>query len=158
MVPIPDGVDKDVYFKENIQKRLALMNSLTDTELGIFQKNWYYGFHKKEAIWPVTNFTDYPSMPEFEQDPVMQKLRPLYITLQGYRDILPFSDDNISIRKEVEEVSIDLSRLATQMGNRDMDEKTYKSLLENNHSTIAIASDLINRLQIILPNLNNQSQ
>ncbi len=131
MIPVPDGVDKDVYLKENIQKRLAIMNSLSDTELRILQKNWYFGFHKKEAIWPVTNFTDYPSMPEFEQDPVMQKLRPLYVSLEEYREILPFTDDNVPIRKEIEDVSTGLSGLATQMGNRDMGENTYTSLLEN---------------------------
>ena len=153
MTLIPVNVDKDVYFRKNIEERAAMMKSFSDTELRIYQKNWYFGYHKKKAVWPVTNFTDYPSMPEFKEDSIMQTLRSLYFTLEKYKNNLPLSNNNKFARKQIVDTSLSLSKLATQMGNRDMKEDTYLSLVEDKHSSLRKSYDLIYLLQDGFPNI-----
>ena len=153
MTLVPVNVDKDVYFRKNIEQRVAMSKSLSDDESRIYQKNWYFGYYKKKTVWPVTNFTDYPGMPECKANPVMQTLRTLDFILDKYKSNIPFSDNNRFIRKQIDDTSISLSELATKIGNRDMKEDTYISLLKDKHPSLRKAYDLIDQLQDGFPNI-----
>jgi len=150
--------DEESYLRKHVARNISLTNSLSDAELPIHEKNCYFHPYEKDAVWPVTNFTDtYPPMPEFKDDPVMQRLRSLYIALDDYiHNVLGHLPQEKEyrhnlVRERIEDASISLCELATQMGNRSMNEETYISLFKNYHPSLITTYNLMERLHLGIP-------
>jgi len=108
-------IQEQLEFLAGLERSRKLMEKLSDEELRIYQKNPYYGYYKKDAAWPVTNFSNFP---EFKGDSVFQKILQIY-------EKFPFHDNN--------EIKLSLSQLATDMANRAMKEDVYNLLNEDKH-------------------------
>jgi chromatin segregation and condensation protein Rec8/ScpA/Scc1 (kleisin family) len=125
---------------EELKNNFRLLKDLTDTELGLYIKNWYFGIHKRDATWPPTNFSEFP---EFKEDVVMQRLATLYNTLNIHKGKLPFREKYEPLKRKIEKATLSLSTLATDMANRSMKEDVYTALLENTHEALKNANMII---------------
>lgn len=136
---IRENIEHKLYILDGIEKNIELLKKHTDTELRLYQKNWYFGYHGRNAAWPPTNFSNFP---EFLEDPVLQKLAKIYTTLKDYKGDIPYAEKYDSLYKSIEDVSLSLSKFATDIANRAMKEEVYIALLEDRHEILKKAYNL----------------
>lgn len=122
---------------EDMERNWELLTRLSDTNLRLYQKNSYFRYHGRNAVWPLTNFSD---CPELKTDPVFQELQ------YFHEEIHRVDSCAGALGSSLNKVLLEVDTLATKMANRSMKKEEYEAILLGKHEIFQGVPDAIHKL------------